>query len=63
MNLGREVLAQLAGVPHRADWKACTETTPEQEARAERFKAAFAAFDDVAGGSSGAADGGGTGGG
>jgi hypothetical protein len=27
MQLGRQILAQLAGVPERADWKACTAGT------------------------------------
>ncbi|MEW5297133.1 MAG: hypothetical protein WDW36_000361 [Sanguina aurantia] len=45
MNLGREVLAQLAGQPERADWKACSQTPAEETARTERFKATFKAYD------------------
>lgn len=47
MNLGREVLAKLAGLPHRADWKACSVEPAEQEARTERFKVRFAPYDNV----------------
>ena len=46
MNLGRDVMAQLAGVPERADWKQCTPATPEAEAeRTERFKEMFKKYD------------------
>lgn len=45
LNYGREVLAELAGVPQRADWKACAASKAEEEARTERFKAAFRAYD------------------
>ncbi len=45
MNLGREVLAQLAGVPERSDWKACSVSKEEEEARTERFKAMFKSYD------------------
>jgi hypothetical protein len=45
MNLGRDVFAQLVGHPERAEWKQCAVTPEEQEARTERFKASFKAFD------------------
>lgn len=45
LNYGREVLAELAGVPHRADWKACSASKLEEEARCEKFKAAFQQYD------------------
>ncbi|KAL4423189.1 hypothetical protein ABPG77_000322 [Micractinium sp. CCAP 211/92] len=49
LNFGREVLAQLAGVPQRADWKACESSKREEEARTERFKAAFQPYDIMTG--------------
>ena len=42
---GREVLAELAGVPERADWKECQCPPAEEAARTERFKAAFKKYD------------------
>jgi hypothetical protein len=45
MALGREVLADLAGVPERAGWKACALNPEEEPARTERFKARFKAYD------------------
>ena len=45
MNLGREVLAALAGDPSRADWKACTQSDEERAKAAEAFKASFAPYD------------------
>jgi hypothetical protein len=45
MVLGREVLADLAGVPERAGWKACALNPEEEAARTERFKARFKAYD------------------
>ncbi len=45
MNLGRDVLAGLAGCPERAEWKACTVEPAEEEQRTEAFKAKFKAFD------------------
>ncbi|KAH7619036.1 hypothetical protein Ndes2526B_g05985 [Nannochloris sp. 'desiccata'] len=45
LNFGREVLAELAGVPHRADWKECQGTPEEEEQRTEAFRNAFKGFD------------------
>lgn len=45
MSFGREVLADLAGVPDRADWKECQSTPDEELARTERFKGAFKQYD------------------
>jgi hypothetical protein len=45
LGYGREVLAELAGAPHRADWKNCKCSKEEEAARTERFKAAFAQYD------------------
>jgi hypothetical protein len=39
------VLAALAGVPARADWKACAATPEEEAARTADFKAAFEPYD------------------
>ncbi len=48
MNLGREILAELAACPHRADWKACTVDSPAQEAaNTAAFKAKFKPYDAV----------------
>uniref|UniRef100_A0A383W3L9 RRM domain-containing protein n=1 Tax=Tetradesmus obliquus TaxID=3088 RepID=A0A383W3L9_TETOB len=45
MQLGRQILAQLAGVPERADWKECT-AAPEAEAEAaEAFRQYFKQYD------------------
>eukprot|EP00884_Botryococcus_braunii_P002535 jgi/Botrbrau1/12282/Bobra.0323s0022.2 len=38
LNMGREVLAALAGVPDRAEWKACQVEPAEEEARTEEFQ-------------------------
>lgn len=46
MNLGRQILAALAGVPDRADWRACAKAGPaEEEAAAEAFKAMYKPYD------------------
>jgi len=45
MNLGREVLADLAGNPERADWKACSVSEEEEKKRTDRFKEAFKPYD------------------
>lgn len=45
LNFGREVLAQLANVSHRADWKACQQTPEEEATRTAGFRAAFSPFD------------------
>ena len=50
MNLGREVLADLSGEPARADWKACSSATPEEEEqRCIAFKQLFKPFDIMSG--------------
>lgn len=49
MNLLRDVAAELAGRPERADWRKCTcANQGEEEAMAERFKGAFGPFDFAA---------------
>jgi hypothetical protein len=55
---GRTVAAALAGCPERADWKECAVSPPEEVARTDAFKAAFAPFDPALGGG-GEEDGGG----
>lgn len=45
LNYGREVLAELAGVPERADWKVCQSTPAEEQQRTAAFKAAFEPYD------------------
>ncbi|KAG2490789.1 hypothetical protein HYH03_010711 [Edaphochlamys debaryana] len=45
MALGREVLADLAGAPERASWKACALKPEEEAARAERFKTLFGPYE------------------
>ncbi len=45
LNLGREVLAKLAGVPERADWKQCTRSDAETEQACEEFKGMFSEYD------------------
>jgi len=46
MHLGRQILASVAGVPERADWRACAKESPEEEeAEAERFKGMYKPFD------------------
>lgn len=45
MNFGRDVLAQLAGVPGRADWKACKKGSgAEEEAAAQAFQKFYEPF-------------------
>ncbi|KAL6784615.1 CGL125 [Auxenochlorella protothecoides x Auxenochlorella symbiontica] len=45
LNYGREVLAELAGVPDRAEWKACAVPVEEERRRSEAFKALFKPHD------------------
>ena len=46
LSFGREVLAELAGVPHRANWKECQcSSGEEEERRTQAFRAAFKNFD------------------
>ncbi|CAI5463919.1 unnamed protein product [Closterium sp. Yama58-4] len=45
MQLGREVLAGVVGVPERGDWRACKETAEEEAAMADAFKKQFQPFD------------------
>lgn len=45
LNYGREVLAELAGVPDRAEWKACAVSVEEERRRSEAFKALFKPHD------------------
>ncbi|EFJ41492.1 hypothetical protein VOLCADRAFT_98560 [Volvox carteri f. nagariensis] len=45
MALGREVLADLAGVPERASWKQCSSSPEEERQRVERFKQLFKPYD------------------
>ena len=40
-----QVLAELAGVPERADWKACALGPQQEAARTEAFKKVFSQFD------------------
>jgi hypothetical protein len=47
MSLGREILAELAGDPSKADWRSCTAEPAAEAAAAEKFKAAFKAFDPM----------------
>lgn len=47
MSLGREVLADLAGVPTRADWKAATAEPAEVQRNVEAFKRLFKPFDPM----------------
>lgn len=47
MALGREVLADLAGVPERASWKQCSSSPEEERRRVERFKQLFQPYDIV----------------
>lgn len=48
IQLGRQVLAQLAGAPERADWKACTYSGDEEKVAAEAFRDYFKPFDIMA---------------
>ncbi|CAI5508334.1 unnamed protein product [Closterium sp. Naga37s-1] len=45
MQLGREVVAGVVGVPERGDWRACKETAEEEAAMADAFKKQFQPFD------------------
>ena len=46
LNYGREVLAALAEVPERADWKVCqSESVAEEEARTTAFRNVFKEYD------------------
>jgi len=46
LSFGREVLASIAGVPQRADWKVCKMVgAAEEEAACAAFKAGFKRFD------------------
>ncbi|KAG6862054.1 hypothetical protein C0995_007184 [Termitomyces sp. Mi166 len=45
IQFGRQVLANLLGMPERFDWKACMLPEDEDKADAQAFKAAFAPFD------------------
>jgi hypothetical protein len=45
LNFGREVLAELAGVPERGDWKACASGPGEEARRTAAFKAKFEPYD------------------
>ena len=45
LSLGREVLADLAGCPEKADWKVGACTPEEEEARTQRFKKLFKPYD------------------
>ncbi|CAI5469411.1 unnamed protein product [Closterium sp. Yama58-4] len=45
MQLGREVVAGMVGVPERGDWRACKETAEEEAAMADAFKKQFQPFD------------------
>jgi len=45
MQLGREVLADLLGMPERANWKQCALSKDEETRAAEAFKEAFSKYD------------------
>ncbi|WIA22357.1 hypothetical protein OEZ85_004666 [Tetradesmus obliquus] len=45
MQLGRQILAQLAGVPERADWKECTAASEAEAEAAEAFRQYFKLYD------------------
>ncbi|OJA10208.1 hypothetical protein AZE42_05129 [Rhizopogon vesiculosus] len=45
VQFGRQVLADMLGIPDRVDWKACMLPQEEDKADVEAFKAAFASFD------------------
>lgn len=45
LQLGREALAEVAGDPVRADWKACVVGEEEERARTAAFKERFKPFD------------------
>lgn len=59
MQLGRQILAALAGTPERADWKACTVGEEEEKAAAEGFRDWFKPYDVMAAAAAAAAGGGG----
>ena len=45
MNFGRDMLAQLAGVPQRTDWKACKKASgADEEAAAQSFQKFYEPF-------------------
>jgi hypothetical protein len=43
--LAGQVAARLVDAPERADWKKCEVGPAEEEARTDRFKAIFKAYD------------------
>eukprot|EP00878_Enallax_costatus_P027359 GHUV01029440.1.p1 GENE.GHUV01029440.1~~GHUV01029440.1.p1 ORF type:complete len:107 (+),score=24.60 GHUV01029440.1:886-1206(+) len=45
MQLGRQMLAKLAGVPERADWKACTANPEQEKEAADKFRDYFKPYD------------------
>ncbi|KDQ10585.1 hypothetical protein BOTBODRAFT_178064 [Botryobasidium botryosum FD-172 SS1] len=45
LQFGRATLAQLLSIPHRTDWKACSQTDEEEKRDVHAFKSAFASFD------------------
>ncbi|CAE6473266.1 unnamed protein product [Rhizoctonia solani] len=45
LQFGRTTLAELLGLPERADWKGCPENDAQQRTDAAKFKKAFASFD------------------
>lgn len=45
LQYGRKVLAKLLKLDNRMDWRACQQTTVEEEADADAFKKVFKAFD------------------
>ncbi|KAL0037433.1 hypothetical protein WJX79_008053 [Trebouxia sp. C0005] len=47
LDFGRQVVAQLAGTPDRADWKTCQLEKPQEITRTEAFKAVFQPYDVV----------------
>jgi len=50
MHFGREVLALLAGVPERLDWRQCkARDGAEEEARADVFRKFFEQYSPNAG--------------
>ena len=45
ISFARDVMAELAGSPERADWKVCLCSEPEEKTKVERFKTQFKTFD------------------
>ncbi|KAK9811513.1 hypothetical protein WJX72_005124 [[Myrmecia] bisecta] len=45
VSFGRQVIAELAGVPDRADWKTCALSPEEEQKQTEAFKALFKPYD------------------